>query len=120
MSERSDAGVDLVGSRVGLDPGVGFVTSHRRPLQGDLVGVMHEAIEYGVAEGGIADDVMPVVDGDLAGDECRAPAVAVFEHIEEVTTLGVPLGAPFRSRRTRRAGYAVGGSGTWDTNRRPW
>ena len=51
--------------------------------------VVNESVEDGVAEGGIANDVMPVLDRELAGDECRAPAVAVFENIEEVTALRV-------------------------------
>jgi hypothetical protein len=89
VSERSDAGVDLVGGRVGIDWAVGLVTSHRGSFGGDAMSVMNEAIEDGVAEGGIADDIMPVLDGELAGDESRAPAVSVFEYIEEVTALRV-------------------------------
>ena len=53
------------------------------------MGVVNETIKYGVAEGGIADDVMPVFDGELAGDESGTTAVAVFEDVEEVTVLGV-------------------------------
>ena len=37
-------------------------------LEGDPVCVVEEAVEDGVAEGGIADDVVPVLDGDLAGE----------------------------------------------------
>ena len=57
------------------------------------MGVVNEAIEYGVAEGGIDDDVMPVFDGELAGDEGRTTAVAIFEDIEQVTALGVIEGS---------------------------
>ena len=53
---------------------------------------MHEAVEDGVTEGGIADDVVPVLDGELAGDEGRATAVAVIEDLEEISALGVVEG----------------------------
>jgi hypothetical protein len=35
----------------------------------DAVGVVHDAIEDGVGIGRIADQVVPLVDGDLAGDD---------------------------------------------------
>ena len=48
------------------------------------MGVVEESVQDGVAEGGIADDLVPVLDGDLAGEQ-RAPAgVAVVEDLEEV------------------------------------
>ena len=43
--------------------------SHRLSLQADLVGVVDEAVEDGVGQGGIADVLVPVFDGQLAGDE---------------------------------------------------
>ncbi len=88
-SERSDAGVDLSGrSRIG-EWGVGLVSSHRGTFQSDTVSVMHEAVEDSVTEGGITDDVVPVFDGQLAGDEGRTTAVAVIEDLEEISALGV-------------------------------
>ena len=50
---------------------------------------MHEPIEDGVAEGGIADDVMPVIDGKLAGNECSALSVSVLEHFEQIPAFGL-------------------------------
>jgi len=48
------------------------------------VRVVEESVEDGVADGGITDDVVPVVDRDSAGEE-RAPAgVPVVEDLEEV------------------------------------
>ena len=35
----------------------------------DLVSVVDDAIEDGVGVGGIADQLVPFVDGDLAGDD---------------------------------------------------
>ena len=54
--------------------------------------VVNEAVEDGVPEGGVANDVMPVIDGELAGDEGRATAVAVVEDLEELTALRVVEG----------------------------
>ena len=56
------------------------------------MGVVHEPVEDGVAEGGVANDVVPVIDGELAGDECRAASVAVLEDLEEISTLGLVEG----------------------------
>jgi len=41
--------------------------SHRTALEGDAVGVVEQAVEDVVAEGRIADNIVPVLDGDLAG-----------------------------------------------------
>ena len=46
--------------------------------------VVEQPVEDGVAEGWIADDIVPVVDGDLAGEERAAAGVAVVEDLEEV------------------------------------
>ena len=48
------------------------------------MGVVDEAVEDGVGVGGVADEPVPVGDGDLAGDERRSSAVAVLEDFEEV------------------------------------
>ena len=50
------------------------------------MGGVEESVEDGVAEGGVADDVVPVVDGDLAGEERAAASIAVVEDFEEVVT----------------------------------
>ena len=47
--------------------------------------VVEQPVEDGVAEGGIADDLVPVIDGDLAGDEGGLSCVSVVEDLEEVT-----------------------------------
>ena len=41
------------------------------------MGVVKEPVEDGVAEGGVTDDIVPVVDGDLAGEQRAAAGVAV-------------------------------------------
>jgi hypothetical protein len=35
-------------------------------LEPEPLGVVHEAIEDGVCEGGVADDIVPVLDGQLS------------------------------------------------------
>ncbi len=53
---------------------------------------MDEAVEDGVTEGGITNDIMPVFDGQLAGDEGRATTVAVLEDLEKISALDVVEG----------------------------
>ena len=38
-------------------------------LEGEPVRVVHEAVEDGVCDGRVADAVVPVLDGKLAGDD---------------------------------------------------
>jgi hypothetical protein len=54
------------------------------------VGVVDEAVENGVGIGRVADDGMPVLDGELAGYDGRSPAVPFFENLQEIVSgLGV-------------------------------
>lgn len=50
----------------------------------DLVGVMHEPVEDGIGEGGIADGVMPLGHRQLAGDHGRPGVVAIVQQLEQV------------------------------------
>ena len=43
-------------------------------------------------EGGVADDVVPVIDGKLAGNEGSTLPVSVLEHLKEVSALGLGEG----------------------------
>jgi hypothetical protein len=54
----------------------------------DAVCVVDDAIEDSVGVGGIADQFVPFVDGDLAGDDGRPSAVAFFEDFEEIVAGG--------------------------------
>ena len=49
---------------------------------------MNEAVQDCVAEGGIADDLMPVFHGDLACDDNRCATMAIIEDLEEVAPFG--------------------------------
>jgi hypothetical protein len=50
----------------------------------DAVGVVDDAIENRIGVGRIADQVVPFVDWDLAGNDGRSAAVALFENLEEI------------------------------------
>ena len=45
---------------------------------------MDQAVEDGVGVGGIADQRMPLIDRELAGDDGGAAAVAVLKDLQEV------------------------------------
>jgi hypothetical protein len=53
---------------------------------------VNEAIEHGVGQGGVADGIVPDGDRQLARHDGRAPAVAIFEDLQQVTPLGVREG----------------------------
>ena len=48
------------------------------------MGVVDDAIENGVGVGRVADDLVPFIDRDLAGQDGGAAAVAFFEDLVEV------------------------------------
>jgi len=48
---------------------------------------VHQAVEDGVGQRGVADEIVPFVDGELAGGQCRAGAVPVFEDLQPVAAL---------------------------------
>jgi hypothetical protein len=57
------------------------------------VGVVKEAIEDGVPEGGVANEFVPVVRGDLARDEGGTAVVPVIEDFEEIAPAEVVEGS---------------------------
>jgi hypothetical protein len=82
--------------------GDGSLFSHALTGQFDAIGIVYEAIEDGVGDGRISDDLVPSVDRNLAGDDGRAPLVAILDDLEEVTTLiVVELFGPQSSRTSR-------------------
>lgn len=50
--------------------------------------IVDEPVENGVSERRIADGIVPMIDGQLAGNDCRAAAVTVFEDFQQVPTFG--------------------------------
>ena len=61
----------------------------------NFVGAVDQAIEDGVGERRVADVVMPVLDGKLAGQECGANADAIIEQFQQI-------GAFARTQRSNR------------------
>ena len=43
------------------------------------MGVVEEAVEDGVSEGGVADDSVPVLDGELGGEDGPTAGIAVVD-----------------------------------------
>jgi len=66
-------------SRVGRGGRGRLSVPHGWSFQGDAVGVVDEAIEDGVGEGGLSDHVVPVLDEELTGHEGSLLTVAVVE-----------------------------------------
>src|SRR5208337_4306530 len=58
--------------------------AHAFAFELDPVGVMDDAVEDGVGIGGIADEIVPFLDGRLAGDDGGAAAIALLDEFEEV------------------------------------
>ena len=50
------------------------------------MGVVNQAVEDGVGVSRVADESMPFVNGDLAGEDCRAAPITFLEDFIEVTT----------------------------------
>src|SRR5258708_10607287 len=74
-----------VHSATGSGISAGFTGSSQAfPVEVNPVGVMDQAVEDSVGVGGVADQWVPLIDGDLAGDDGGAVAVAVLEDLQEV------------------------------------
>ena len=68
---------------------IGLVTGFAQAfsLQFDAMSVVDDAIEDSVGDGGIADDVMPVFQRQLAGDQDGSDVVAILDDFEEIASL---------------------------------
>ena len=53
----------------------------------DPMCTVNDTIEDRVAEGGIADNLVPASDWDLAGDQQGAAAVAVIDDLQQISAL---------------------------------
>jgi hypothetical protein len=51
------------------------------------VRIVHDAVQDGVGQSRVADQVVPVVDRHLAGDDQRPGAVAVLDDLQQVALL---------------------------------
>ena len=64
---------------------------------------MYEPVEDGVPEGGVADHLVPVLDGQLAGHERNAPPGALLDEFEEIAPFAVAEGRQPQSSRMSRS-----------------
>ena len=53
----------------------------------DAVGIVNDAVQYRVAEGGIGNDVMPLRHRDLACDQQGSLVVAIIDDLEQIAAL---------------------------------
>src|SRR6266700_3409794 len=74
--------------RPGLSPCGG-----KDPLARDGGRVVQDAVEDGVGHGGVAQVLLPLGVGELAGDDGRPVRVAVLDDLEEVVTVSLEGGA---------------------------
>ena len=56
-------------------------------VEGEAVGGVDQAVEDGVREGWLPDDVVPGLHRKLAGDDDRPPAVAILDNLHQVAAL---------------------------------
>ena len=66
----------------------GVLLSHAFSGELQAMSVVNETVQDSVAQGGVANDVVPEFHGDLAGYDGRGAAVAIIEDLQKV--------APFR------------------------
>lgn len=66
---------------------VGFELANAFSLEVEAMCAMDEPVQHGIGDGGIADVLMPMIDGYLAGDDGRGPVVPIIDDFHQVTTL---------------------------------
>ena len=50
------------------------------------MGVVDEAVEDGVGEGRLTDEIVPAVDRELAGDQGGGATVAIVDDLQQIAT----------------------------------
>ena len=66
---------------------------------------MNQAVEDSVGDGGVADVLVPVFDRKLAGHECGAGAVAVFDDFQEIPSFWVSQGGEAKVVKDEELGF---------------
>src|ERR1700720_2245991 len=92
-SEGARGGTRAAGSGLFLFAGAPAQTV---ALEFDAMGVVNDAVQYGIAERGVGNDVVPLRERHLACDQERSLVVAVIDDLEEIATLfgSERLGSP--------------------------
>ena len=62
-------------------------SAHGVAVELEAICVVNQSIENGIGKGRFVDDVVPGGDGQLAGDQDRALAVAVLDDFHQVAAL---------------------------------
>lgn len=66
----------------------GVLLSHAFSGELQAVSVVNKAIQDGIAEGWVADHVVPMFDRDLAGDDGGGATVAIIKDLQKVAPFG--------------------------------
>jgi hypothetical protein len=66
----------------------GVLFSHAFSGELKAVSIVNEAVQDRVAEGGVTYDVVPMFDGDLAGDHGRGATMAIIKDLQKVAPFG--------------------------------
>lgn len=90
-------------------------SAHGVAVELEAICVVNQAIENGIGKGRFVDDVVPGGDGQLAGDQDRALAVAIFDDFHQVRAFGA-MGGMDRLASDRALGLGV--AELADTDRR--
>ena len=61
--------------------------SHGGSIEFDSVGVVDYAVKDGIGEGGFANNLVPLVDRELAGNQDRCILVPIFDDFHEIPSL---------------------------------
>jgi hypothetical protein len=102
--------------------------SHGGSVELQSVGIVDDAVEDGVGEGGLADDLVPLGQRQLAGDQGGGVLVSVLDDLHEIAALiGVePLGSPVvedeevcLGKRAEQAGIASVGAAEFQFGEHP-
>ena len=65
----------------------GLAFAQRLAFEFDPIGIMHQAIQNGVGDGGIVDQFVPLIDRELAGQKRGRLAMSVVEHFQQIAVL---------------------------------
>ncbi len=63
--------------------------SHRFSFESNSVSIVNQPIHNGIGKGWIADMIMPVIDGKLAGDKGGGAACSVFDDFQQISPFSV-------------------------------
>src|SRR3990172_361745 len=86
-----------------------FLSPHRGAFQDQAMRLVDQTVEDRIAKGGVADALVPVVEGQLTGHQGGAAAVAVFEDFEQVAAFAVGQGSEAPVVEHEEVGLGEGG-----------